>query len=415
MARISLDAIRPGMVLAEDLKHLNGRFLLGRGVELEEKHLRILRIWGIHSVEVKGGSADLETSQADEIDPSVLEAAEIQVTNRFPNDLLNHPFLGELRRICILRKAREVPPQRVFKKEEPASVSEQRPAPVTPEREIDLQTLVDQETELASLPDIFVKISQVISDPRSSAVHVADVISKDPGLSARLLKIVNSAFYGFPSKIDTISRAVTIVGTRQLSTLALGASAIRAFQDIPADLVDMESFWKHSITCGVIARMIASYKNISNTERLFVAGLLHDVGRIILYGRLPKMGREILIRARRTHRPLRTEEAEALGHDHAEIGGTLLRRWKLPRVLEQTVTHHHNPCRSPYPLEASIACLSDMVANALEMGTSGERRVPPLPSGVWEETALEKEVLTEMIGLIDRQVAEITHLFFDGR
>jgi HD-like signal output (HDOD) protein len=409
------------MVLAEDLRHSSGRFLLGKGVALDHRHLRVLKIWGVRSVEVEGSPEDLEPPHGDEISPAALEAAERWTAKRFPPDLLSHPFLNELFRICALRKAREMARQqdperrKVSSPPEGGAVSEQGRTFPSFKRQIDLQALVDRETGLASLPDIFLEISRVISDPRSSAVHVADVISKDTSLSAKLLKIVNSAFYGFPSEIDTISRAVMIVGTRQLSTLALGASVIRVFRDIPADMVDMKSFWEHSITCGVGARMIGSYKNIPNTERLFVAGLLHDIGRIILYRSLPEVGREILIRARGAHRLVRTEEAEVLGYDHAEIGGMLLMKWKLPRVLEQAVRYHHAPLQSQYPSEASIVCLSDIVANALEIGSSGEDLVPPLTPEVWGEIGLEKGVLTEMIELIDRQVAEIIHLFFDGR
>jgi hypothetical protein len=283
LGRINIDAITPGMVLAEDLRHSNGRFLLGKGVELDETRLRILRM-GVHSVEVQGNPDDFEPSHAEEMDPAVFEAAERRVAKRLFHGTLNHPFLKELFRICTLRKAREIarqqPPVRsgISSSHEEAPVSEQGFALPSFKGPIDPQALVDREMGLASLPNVFMEISRVIGDSRSSAVHVADAISKDTSLSAKLLKIVNSAFYSFPSKIDTISRAVTIVGIRQLSTLALGGAVIRVFQGIPADLVEMESFRKHSIACGICARMIASYKNISNTERLFVAGLLHDIG-----------------------------------------------------------------------------------------------------------------------------------------
>ena len=133
---------------------------------------------------------------------------------------------------------------------------------------MDPSSLVGEDTQLASLPNIFMEITDVLSDPRSSAINIANVISKDPSLSAKLLKIVNSAFYNFPSRIDTISRAVMIIGSKQLSALALGTSIIRIFQDIPSDLVNMKSFWEHSLACGIGARMIASYKNIHNTEQI---------------------------------------------------------------------------------------------------------------------------------------------------
>ncbi len=419
MSRISIDALEPGMVLAEDLKHPNGRFLLGKGAELNETHLRVFKIWGVHSALVEGGKDDPETSPVTAIDPEVLATAEKLESRRFSHSPIEHPFLKELMRICTLRRAQKMLRRKTPKGEgisiplAPDPVSDLK-SPLPPsKKQINFQTLLDQDIELASLPNIFMEISKVINDPRSSAVHVADVIGNDTNLSAKLLKIVNSAFYNFPSKIDTISRAVTIVGTRQLSTLALGASVIRIFQDIPPELMDMESFWKHSIACGVSARMIASHKNIFNTERFLVAGLLHDVGRIILYKFYPHLERDCLLWARHSGSLLGSVEAEFLGCDHAQIGGMLLKKWKLPPILEEGVMYHHNPLQSQHPQEASVVCLSDTMANALEMGSSGERLVPSLMPEVLEAVGVGEDALTQMIQLIDRQVAEIIHHFFD--
>ena len=418
MGRIGIEMVEPGMVLAEDLINSNGRFLLGKGAKLDPSHLRVLKIWGVHSIEVEGSCSDHVVSHPDEIDSAVLQAAEEWEAKRFFHCNLDDPFPRELFRICTLRKARDMVRQQNRKETvsftpDLAPISGSKLIPPSFDREIDPQDLLDRDAGLASLPDIFTEISRVISDPTSSAVHVADAISKDTSLSAKLLRIVNSAFYSFPSKIDTISRAVTIIGTRQLSTLAMGASVIKVFQNIPADLVDMESFWKHSIACGVSARIIASYKNISNTERLFVAGLLHDIGRILLYTTLPHVEKEILLWARRTHGLLTNAEIEALRIDHAQIGGMLLKKWKLSLVLEHGVAYHHAPLNSQHPLESSIVSLSDILANAMGIGSSGEHLVPPLMPGVWEELALPTEVLTQIIQLTDRQVAEIIHHFFN--
>jgi HD-like signal output (HDOD) protein len=417
MGRISIDTIEPGMVLASDLIHSNGRFLLGKGVVLDTNHLRTLKIWGIHSVEVEGLDEENPALPEDKIDPAILNAAKESSNLRFSECDLNHPFLQEMFHICVQRKARQLlqadAKEKMPEEAEPTAQPELMETPSYLISKYSSSSLVDECSELASLPSIFMEISEVISDPRSSAVHVADVISKDTSLSAKLLKIVNSAYYNFPSKIDTISRAVTIIGSRQLSTLALGASVVRAFQGIPVSLIDMESFWKHSITCGISARMIAGYKNIPNTERLFVAGLLRDMGRILLYKRIPDMMSKILIQARRTRKILRSAEVETLGFDHAYIGEILLKKWKLPLVLEQAVAHHHAPLKSSFPMEVSIVHLSDILANTLEMGTSGERLIPPLIPEAWSFLGLEKEMFAGAVQLIERQVEEIIHHFFN--
>jgi HD-like signal output (HDOD) protein len=409
------------MVLAEDLIHSNGRCLLGRGAPLDENHRRILKIWGIHSVAIEGGADDSESSIASEFDPATLQAAEKLVVKRFPPGSLDHAFFKELLRICTLRKAEKMAEEETLKRDvissapEPVPVPESELARPSLKQRINPQTLVDREPTLTSLPNVFMEICNVINDPRSSAVHISDVISKDMNLSAKLLKIVNSAFYGFPSKIHTISRAVTIIGTKQLSTLALGASAIKIFKNIPTGIVDMESFWRHSIACGISARMIASYMNIINTERLFVAGLLHDIGRIILYTRIPHPAREILTWAAQANVLLRDAETEVLGWDHAQLGGMLLKKWTFPLMLEHGVAYHHDPFKSQHPLEASIVCLSDVLANVLEMGSSGEHLVPPVMPAVWDKMGFEKAALAEIVQLIERQVAEVLYLFFGER
>ena len=280
------------------------------------------------------------------------------------------------------------------------------------EMKIDPYEIIKNQIKLPSLPIIFNQISEAISDPRTSATRLADIISKDPSLSARLLKIVNSAFYSFPSKIDTISRAVAIIGTKELSALTLGTCALSVFEDIPSDLIDMKSFWKHSIACGIIARIIASYKNNTITERCFLAGLLHDVGRLIVFKHLPDQSKRVFIRARRTHSLLSDAEKEIMGFNHAVMGSILLREWGLPVTLEESIRHHHSITDCQTPLEPAIVHFSDIITNALGLGTSGEQFVPPLDPKAWEEIELPPGILGTTIQQADRNIDEVVHILF---
>ena len=330
LARISIDALKPGMVLAEEIRHASGRLLAGKGVRLEAPHLRTLKMWGIVALDVEGEDDPGGPPRLEQIDPAVVGEAERATGRRFGRVDGEHPFIRALHEICVLRKARKLVGVGTPDVEE--SPSDGLPADLLPvaARRVDPADVVGEDMSLASLPTIFMEVNRVINDPRSSTIHVADVISKDTSLSARLLKLVNSAFYSFPSPVDTILRAVTVVGTRQLSTLALGASVLQVFEDIPGSLVSMRSFWEHSIACGVGARMIGSYRGMASSERLFVAGLLHDIGRIVLYRRLPGEAKALLMRARASETPLWQLEIETLGFDHGRLGGLLLGRWKLP-------------------------------------------------------------------------------------
>ena len=163
-----------------------------------------------------------------------------------------------------------------------------------------------------------------MNDPRSATADFGAVVSDDPSLTARLLRLVNSAFYGFPSKIESVTQALSVVGTSQLNDLVLATSVLRVFKGVPKEFVDMDSFWQHSLACGVCVRVLAAQRRESN-----VAGLLHDLGRLILYQRLSALrapversGRSLSMRGWRLHlvrgggrprprRPLRPGEQPA--------------------------------------------------------------------------------------------------------
>jgi putative nucleotidyltransferase with HDIG domain len=256
---------------------------------------------------------------------------------------------------------------------------------------------------ISTLPGVYLRLSSVVSDPRSSAADVGEVIAEDPGLTARLLKLVNSAMYGFPSKIETVSHAISIVGTAQLQDLALATSVIRLFASVPENLVTMESFWRHSVACGVTARALAARRRESNVERYFVAGLLHDIGRPIMYMQIPDEARVAVTRSRETGRPLFEIELEVLGFDHSHVGAALLEQWKLPPSLREPVAFHHHPERSQrFPVEAAVVHVADLIANALKLGTSGEPGVPPLGTGAWEAIGLAPGVVSDVMEEAER-------------
>ena len=258
--------------------------------------------------------------------------------------------------------------------------------------------------EISSLPTIHFRLEEAINNPKKSMSDIAKVIREDPGLTARLLRIVNSAFYNFPSKVETISQAVTIVGTQQLSALALATSVMKMFNGIQSNLVSMDSFWRHSVACGLAARVLATMRRDNNAERFFVAGLLHDVGRLILYTKLTDRSREILLRARTAPMLLYEAEREALGFTHAVVGGLLLQTWKLPTSLEEIVMFHHNPMSATrFPMETAIVHLADIVVHAMDLGSSGETFIPPLDSTAWEKLGLHPSVLGSVEEQIDRQ------------
>jgi HD-like signal output (HDOD) protein len=237
---------------------------------------------------------------------------------------------------------------------------------------------------------------------------IARIISEDAGLTVRLLRIVNSAFYGFPTKVESISRAATILGTHELRALALATSVTTMFKGIPADLVNMDSFWRHSIACGVTARILATFRRLPNAERLFVAGILHDIGRLVMYLKIPDQVREAINRSQEGKEPLYTAEREVIGYSHAAVGSLLLEAWNFPGGLEEAVGFHHNPNgASRFPVEASIIHLADIIAHTMQLGTSGEKYVPPLDPEAWERVGIQVSMLSPTLAQLEHQFEDV--------
>jgi HD-like signal output (HDOD) protein len=264
--------------------------------------------------------------------------------------------------------------------------------------------MVQNGPKLATQPLIYERLLTAIQDPRSRSTDIARVLSEDPGLSVRLLKVVNSAFFAFPQKIETVSQAVTVVGTSQIRDLALATSVINAFKDVPPDLVDMAGFWSHSLACGVGARVMAGHLREHNVERYFVAGLIHDVGRLVMYLRQGAEARLAIERSREKGIELHRAEREVFGFDHAQVGACLLESWNLPGCFSEAVAYHHEPVRAKeYPLETATVHVADIMANAFLPEKGGQAKVPSLKASAWDLLSLDHGLLPLILEEVERQ------------
>jgi putative nucleotidyltransferase with HDIG domain len=259
---------------------------------------------------------------------------------------------------------------------------------------IQLASLIGGDIKIFSPPEVFMRLNAVVNSLRSSVSEIGDIISEDQGLTVRILKMANSPLYGFPSKIETISKAVLIIGTKQIRDLTLATSVVRLFKGIPEDLINMETFWRHSVACGVIARIIAGYRRESNVETFFTAGILHDIGRLIMFIKMPAECRNMLSQIARRPQLLYMAEREQLGYNHTDVGGLLLKEWKLPENLTEAIAYHHSPDKTlKYPVEAATIHIADILAHAMQVGNSGERYIPRLSEEAWARLSLQTSML----------------------
>jgi putative nucleotidyltransferase with HDIG domain len=271
----------------------------------------------------------------------------------------------------------------------------------------EVQELIDGAT-VVSLPAVYRRITEVIDHPHSSAADIAKVVSDDPSLTVRLLALVNSAFMGFPNKIETVSQAINLVGTEQLADLALATSVMQMFGNVPPKAVDMKSYWRHSLATATYARAIATLRHEGNVERFFVAGLLHDIGSLVIYTRKRDALQRCLRQCERSRCLLHTAERKLLRFDHAEVGRALLKAWNLPLSHQDAVGSHHDPSSATcFPTEAAVVHVADVIANALSLGNSGERLVPELDPQAWDRLGLADEAIPGLIAEGEQQFEEV--------
>jgi HD-like signal output (HDOD) protein len=279
---------------------------------------------------------------------------------------------------------------------------------------LDPDKLVSDVATLVSLPEVVLRINQMVDDPKSSAEDIGRIVAQDAALTARLLTLANSALFGMQRKVDTVGRAIAVLGTRQVRDLTLGLSAVRAFSGIPNDLVSMGSFWHHSVLCAVAARSLAGQCVRGRPESSFVAGLLHDIGQLVLFAKAPTESRQaLLMTIDAPNEPdLHLCEREILGFDHARVGGLLARRWRLPPSLAEAIEFHHEPARAgSHPLDVAIVHLANSAAVLAEVESEEFEDAPPIEPVAFEVTGITRGQLLETAATARATVEEVKSLF----
>ena len=256
--------------------------------------------------------------------------------------------------------------------------------------------LIDDTLELVSLPDVVHRINLMVDDPNSSAIDIGELISQDPALTVRLLKVVNSPMFGFPSRIDTISMAITILGTRQLRDLVLATAVVGQFHSLTKTVVDMEIFWCHSICSAIAARTISQHLKVNNSERFFVTGLLHDIGKLVMYLTHPDASHQVIELAAEPGIQKADIEKSVFGFSHAEVSAELLSQWQLPESLIEPARYHHHPVRATnFPVETAVIHIADVIANDLQTPISldDDNLIKPI---AWPTINLQPSILEQL-------------------
>jgi HD-like signal output (HDOD) protein len=405
MGYVAVDNLKQGMVLGESVHDVNTRLLLSKGQKIAHNHIRILKIWGITGVNIVGIS-DEAVEPVPAMDEAVVERVKNAINLLYKNADLKNPILREIYKNSLIQRLKGTFGSAQASIQPTAANHPQLQKPAKLKRKIDRT-----EIKLPDAPTIISELSKVISDPFATSNDVAHVVNRSPSLAAMLLKIVNSAYYGFLSKIDRVSRAVTIIGTKEISGLALGVCVMQAFKDIPNDVLNMEAFIRHSLACGMISRMLAARNNIAQTEQLFVSGLLHDVGKLLVYKYYPDHAKACLDTGSASDTSIYRSERKILGLTHPQIAKLLLTKWNLPRDLTSNIVYHHAPSGAPDPRKAAIVHLADIIAHGLGIGSSGERSIPRFDHPILDEVSNSSDGIKMVVRQIVHQFGPMDAIF----
>lgn len=272
---------------------------------------------------------------------------------------------------------------------------------------------VTENAKLISLPDIYFRLKAVLDDPDYSMADVTEVISHDPAMTARLLRLVNSAYFGFAAKIDTVSRAVGMLGAQQVHDLVLATSVAETFDGMSNPVMNMQRYWLKSVTCAVASRELAVLCNVLDSERVFVAGLLRDIGHLILYQSAPGPAQQALEHAHKQGVPLYKVERVLLGICYAKVGGALMRQWNLPRSLWEPAEFHVEPAMAKeFPLITAIVHIAAVVTEAMQGNEDQQGALGKVDANAWQVTGLGVEQCMEIQEKVEKQLPAVMNLIF---
>lgn len=274
-----------------------------------------------------------------------------------------------------------------------------------------LAEVVRRADDLPAMPHVVAALLESIDDPEVTIHTVQSIIGKDPALAAKVLRLANSAFYGFPREIATIREAVLVLGLRTVRGLALAASAASVMGlDLPAYRLGRFALWRHSVLVGTIAKRLSKEAGEKASEIAFAAGLLHDVGKILLE---PVVARHAAAfgEVRAAASPAAAER-QVLGFDHADVGRLLVAKWRLPEALEAATGFHHRPGGAPEPyrlLAETVSCADWLAHRAAAKGVEPPEAPPADVAERWnvrgrlveaKEAAAEVDEWAERLGTV---------------
>lgn len=272
-----------------------------------------------------------------------------------------------------------------------------------------LESLIEQSKELPPLPEIYIRVSELLESDTANAQEVGEAVQTDPSLTARVLKMINSAYYGLPHQVTSISQAISLLGRQQIKHILMGSVLAGVFKDINIEGFPLQEFWEHSIKTAIIARHLAMQNiHVIDHEAFFTAGLLHDIGRLVIAQVAADKLAEIDQLVAVSGVDIVETESDKLGVTHVEVGAALMRKWNMPSLLTQCVVKHHDTVHlGPFALDTSIVYLANQLSHHELVET--EEEMQAILSGIqnWQDTDCTAEQIEIACHLADNQWMDV--------
>jgi putative nucleotidyltransferase with HDIG domain len=265
----------------------------------------------------------------------------------------------------------------------------------------DLKKIIMDTKTLPTLPSVINKLNSLSDNEKSSVQEMSRIVSSDQVLSARILRLANSPSYGF-HRVSTISNAMILLGVNVVKSLALSSSFFAIMEK------ESVSLWEHSLGVGVAANLIARKLGLPECEEIATAGLLHDIGKVIISLKCSEAEKDIHKLVRERHIYALEAEKEIIDTDHTEVGEWLSKSWFLPDKLSEPIAYHHDVARSVnHRIKTAVVHVADVLIKASGFGNSGDNFVPPLQKIAWDILKLNEQLLAELVDEIEDKLVEV--------
>lgn len=263
--------------------------------------------------------------------------------------------------------------------------------------------IINKVKRLPTLPAVANKVTRLIKDPTCTAIKVSEVIDKDQSLTTRVLRLVNSAFYSLYTEVTNVRHAVALLGFKTISQMVISISVFDVFKGGQGKEFNREGFWKHSIGCAVVSQMIAQRAHYPKADDCFTAGLMHDIGKVVLDQYLHEEMTKVIQLIQEKEIYFADAEKEIMELNHADVGGQVMKNWNIPLPITVAVKHHHQPLNErkgsafSQDLIVDIIRLSNVICRRERIGYSGDTIIPEMNRELWDRLDINQKSINEVI------------------